>query len=129
MSTMVGKVVVVEDDAAFCYAVGRALEQAGYEVETHTGSTEAWPFVGASARFDLLLTDLMFPRGQPSGIALARSALYHHPRLPVIYMTAYPHAAEQAGVEEGIVVAKPLDLEALIRQIGEVLSASAARRP
>jgi hypothetical protein len=49
--------------------------------------------------------------------------------LPVIYMTAYPHAAEQAGVEEGIVVAKPLDLEALIRQIGEVLSASAARRP
>ena len=83
------KVIVVEDDAAFCYAVGKALEQAGFDVETCLGSTEAWPFVGATAKIDLLLTDLLFPKGQPSGVALARSALYHHPGLPIIYMTAF----------------------------------------
>jgi CheY-like chemotaxis protein len=116
------KVIVVEDDVAFCYAVGRALEQAGYEVETHAGSTEAWPFVGALARFDLLLTDLMFPRGQPSGIALARSARYHHPRLAIIYMTAYPQAAEQAQVEDGTLFVKPVDLDALILKVGELLA-------
>ena len=124
---MPAKVIVVEDDAAFCYAVGKALEQAGYEVETHAGSTEAWPFVGPSARFDLLLTDLMLPRGQPSGIALARSARYHHPRLAIIYMTAYPDAAEQAKVEDGIVLVKPIDLDALILKVGELLASGAPK--
>jgi len=123
------KVIVVEDDAAFCYAIGRAIEQAGYEVETHVGSTEAWPYVGASARFDLLLTDLVFPRGQPSGIALARSALYHHPHLPVIYMTGFHDAAEQANTEDGIVFTKPFEADALIQKIGELLATNAPKQP
>jgi CheY-like chemotaxis protein len=78
--------------------------------------------VGPSANFDLLLTDLMFPRGQPSGIALARSARYYHPGLAIIYMTAYPHAAEQADAEDGIVLVKPIDLGALIQKVGEMLA-------
>jgi DNA-binding NtrC family response regulator len=120
-SIMRRKVVVVEDDAPFCYAVRKALEQAGYAVESYAGSTEAWPVVGASGTFDLLLTDLIFPKGQPNGIALARSALYHHPQLPVIYMTAYPWGAEQARAEDGPVFVKPVDLHALIAKIGEIL--------
>jgi DNA-binding NtrC family response regulator len=117
------KVIVVEDDAAFCYAVGRALQQAGYTVETHLGSTEAWPFVGATAKFDLLLTDLLFPKGQPSGVALARSAQYHHPGLPIIYMTAYLDAAAQANSEDGLVLTKPIDLNFLVQKVGDVLDA------
>ena len=78
---MRGKVIVVEDNSAFSYAVGKTLEQAGYEVEIHADPTAAWTAVGAAAHFDLLLTDLMFPQGQPSGIALARSARYHNPRV------------------------------------------------
>lgn len=119
---MAGKVIVVEDDAAFSYAVGKTLEQAGYQVETHSGSTEAWPAVGPSANFDLLLTDLMFPRGQPSGIALARSARYYHPGLAIIYMTAYPYAADQAKAEDGIVLIKPIDLDTLLEKVGEMLT-------
>lgn len=122
---MSGKVIVVEDDAAFCYAVGRALEQAGFEVETHIGSTEAWPFVGAGIKFDLLLTDLLFPRGQPSGVALARSALYHHPGLPIIYMTAYSHAAVQASTEDGFVMNKPIDLRDLVQKVAELMLSGA----
>jgi DNA-binding NtrC family response regulator len=125
---MSGKVIVVEDDAAFCYAVGKALEQAGFDVETHTGSTEAWPFVGATAKLDLLVTDLLFPKGQPSGVALARSALYHHPGLPIIYMTAFDHAAEQATAEDGIVLTKPLELDTLVRKVAEMLDAGARKR-
>ena len=70
-------------------------------METHADPTAAWTAVGAAAHFDLLLTDLMFPQGHPSGIALARSARYHHPGLAIIYMTAYPNAAEQAEMEDG----------------------------
>ena len=124
---MPGKVIVVEDDAAFSYAVRKTLEQAGYEVETHAGSTEAWSAVGASAQFDLLLTDLMFPRGQPSGVALARSARYHHPRLAIIYMTAYPDAAEQAKVEDGLVLVKPIDLDTLTQKVGQMLAVTTGR--
>ena len=120
---MAGKVVVVEDDAAFCYAVGKALEQAGYAVESHASSSEAWPFVGPTGQFDLLLTDLLFPKGQPSGVALARSALYHHPGLPIIYMTAFEQAAEHANAEDGVVLTKPIDLGVLIAKVGEMLGA------
>jgi DNA-binding NtrC family response regulator len=120
---MSGKVIVVEDDAAFCYAVRKALEVAGYEVEIHANSTEAWPFVGATAKFDLLLTDLVFPKGQPSGVALARSALYHHPGLPIIYMTAFSDIAKQANSEDGIVLTKPIDLGALVKRVGDMIGA------
>jgi CheY-like chemotaxis protein len=125
---MRGKVVVVEDDSAFAYAVGKTLEQAGYEVETYSDPTAAWTAVGAAARFDLLLTDLMFPQGQPSGVALARSARYHHPRLAIIYMTAYADAAEQAEMEDGIVLVKPIDLIALIQRVGELVGADPSRK-
>jgi len=124
---MSGKVIVVEDDAAFCYAVGRALEQAGYQVETFTGSTSAWASVGATATLDLLLTDLLFAKGQPSGVALARSAQYHHPGLPIIYMTAFSDAAEQANSEDGLVLTKPIDLGVLIQKVGELLDAGAPK--
>jgi DNA-binding NtrC family response regulator len=122
------KVVVVEDDAAFGYAVGRALEQAGYQVEVHAGSTEAWPFVGADANFDLLLTDLLFPKGQPSGIALARSAMYHHPGKPIIYMTAFDDAAEQASDEDGVVLTKPIDLDELVRTVNQLVRSGTPKR-
>ena len=120
---MPGKVIVVEDDAAFCYAVGKALENAGFAVETHVGSTAAWPFVGATAQLDLLVTDLLFPKGQPSGVALARSALYHHPGLPIIYMTAFEQAAEQATTEDGLVLTKPIELATLVQNVRELLAA------
>jgi CheY-like chemotaxis protein len=125
---MTGKVIVVEDDAAFCYAVGKALEHADFDVETHVGSTEAWPSVGATAKVDLLLTDLLFPKGQPSGVALARSALYHHPGLPIIYMTASDHAAEQAATEDGFVLTKPIELATLVEKVGEMLDAGPRKR-
>jgi DNA-binding NtrC family response regulator len=125
---MSGKVIVVEDDAAFCYAVGRALEKAGFDVETHVGSTEAWPFVGATAKFDLLLTDLLFPKGQPSGVALARSALYHHPGLPIIYMTAFDNAAAQAATEDGFVMTKPIELATLVQKVSDMLGAGECDR-
>jgi CheY-like chemotaxis protein len=118
---MRGKVIVVEDDLAFSYAVGKALEQAGYEVETHSDPTAAWAAVGAASQFDLLLTDLMFPQGQPSGIALARSARYHHPGSAIIFVTAYPDAAEQAELEDGIVLMKPIELDALVQKVTEVV--------
>ncbi len=122
---MSGKVIVVEDDAGFCYAVGKALEKAGFDVESYVGSTEAWPFVGASAKIDLLLTDLLFPKGQPSGVALARSALYHHPGLPIIYMTAFDHAAKQASTEDGLVLTKPVELTTLVEKVRELLASRA----
>jgi DNA-binding NtrC family response regulator len=124
---MSGKVIVVEDDAAFCYAVGKALEQAGIDADIYLGSTEAWPAVGANARIDLLVTDLLFPKGQPTGVALARSALYHHPGLPIIYMTAFAQAAEQATTEDGIVLIKPIELATLVQKVGEMLDAGARR--
>jgi two-component system OmpR family response regulator len=118
---MLRKVVVAEDDPHFCYAIEKVLTRAGFVVETHLRSIEAWPSVGATAQFDLLLTDILFPKDQPTGIALGRSAHFHHPQVPIIYMTACTSAAELVEAEGETVFAKPIDLGVLLAKVQELL--------
>ena len=60
-----------------------------------------------------------------SEVALARSARYHHPGLPITYMTAFLEAAEHANAEDGVVPTKPIDLGVLIQKVDEMLKAGA----
>jgi CheY-like chemotaxis protein len=121
---MLRKIIIADDDPQFCYAVGKLLEGAGFAVDRYLGSTEAWPFVGALAKFDLLLTDIMFPKGQPTGLALGRSAHFHHPGVPVIYMTAYAEAAALVKADGETVLEKPVDLAVLLLKVEELLAAA-----
>ncbi len=116
------RILLVEDDPSFSYAARRALENAGYQVETFASTLAAWGHVGRDAQLDLLITDLVFPQGEPSGIALARNAGQHHPGLPVVFITAYDDAVAIAAEDGGHVLRKPFELAALLAMVEAALA-------
>jgi len=80
------RVLVVDDDPSILEVLGMRLEATGYE-PTLVADPEAARRLVADRRFDAALFDL---RMEPlDGIALARIAHEHQPRLPVLIMTAH----------------------------------------
>jgi DNA-binding NtrC family response regulator len=114
---MLPTVLIVDDDIASCYAMTRALTGEGFQVLAYEDALTAWAAISdPTARYDLLLTDVKFPPGQPHGIALARHSRIVRPGAPVMFMTAYPDAQELAG-EDGATFLKPVNLPALVEAI------------
>jgi CheY-like chemotaxis protein len=69
------RIVVAENDDTFCYVRQHALTTAGYTVEAYISTTQAWGAVAEGATLDLLVTDVMFHPGEPTGLALVRMQL------------------------------------------------------
>lgn len=116
-----GRIVLAEDDSAFCYAVAHALRQAGHEVQAFENSIAAWAALDGRTPVDLVITDIVFPAGQPSGVALANGARQHHRGLPVIFITAYDDAAQIALEDARLVLRKPVDLHVLLAAVTAAL--------
>jgi DNA-binding response OmpR family regulator len=110
------KIVLVEDDEAFAYAAEKALREAGFAVFAASGSMAGMDLVEAE-KPDLLLIDVRLPKGEPHGLALGRIARYRYPRMPVMYVTAYPDLVEQEGDAPGRVLSKPIDLDRLVSEV------------
>jgi CheY-like chemotaxis protein len=109
-------ILLVEDDEAFAYAATKAIEGAGYRVVTARTTMAGLQAIDADPSIDLLVTDIKMPPGQPHGFALANMAHQRRPRLPVIYVTAYPELAEH-GDEKDRILRKPLKDHALVNEI------------
>ncbi len=109
------RIVLVEDDAALCYALQSALERAGHRVVAFNNATTAWSAVGGDEALDLLISDVIFPIGQTNGLALLRTAKQHHPGVAVIVITGHEEAAAHARDEQDIsVLMKPFELADLV---------------
>jgi len=123
----VGRILVVDDDAAIRTVVREALRREGHEVETAASVAEQRK---AMARFmpDLLVTDVMLPDG--NGLDLVPEMLAENPGMPVIVLSAQNtlatavRATEQGAFEY---LPKPFDLEELCRAVEDGLRSRAAR--
>ena len=119
-----GRVLLVDDEAAICSAVGAALASLGYEVEVQTSPLEALAAVAAEpGRFDLVLTDLSMPG--LDGAELARRLKALRPDLPIILSTGYsermtPAAAAELGA--ACLLLKPYKRHALSVAVHEALT-------
>jgi two-component system, cell cycle response regulator CpdR len=111
---MPAKILIAEDDDALRYAVQRALEDAGHEVEAYGNSLEAWDALRSGRPIDMVIVDLVFPPGQTNGLALARMAQQRRPRSALLIITAYSDAADLANKEQFAVVMKPFDVSVLV---------------
>lgn len=118
------RILLVDDDLAFRYAAQRRLEHDGHDVQAFGSTLAAWDHAGQGSTFDLVIADLVFPQGEPSGMALARHARQHHPGLPVIFITAYEDARTFAEADGAPVLRKPIELDAMTAAIADVLAQS-----
>lgn len=124
-------ILLVDDDAAVCWALDQSLTAAGYRCRTAADGRAARRHLQKELP-DLVITDVRMP-GE-SGLDLLAWLREHHPNLPVIVSTAfgtleYAVTAVQRGALE--YVPKPVDQERLLacvqRALGDTRLAMAAR--
>jgi two-component system cell cycle sensor histidine kinase/response regulator CckA len=90
-SSVIGKVLIVEDQPEVAQLVQRLIEPAGYAITVATDALQAVTQVAAGTRPDLLITDVVMPT--MTGPELASALRTHHPDLPVLFMSGYTAAS------------------------------------
>jgi len=123
MTTLGGRVLVVDDDAAIRTVVREALRRAGYVVETAASVAEQRRLF-ASFNPQVLVTDVVLPDG--NGLDVIPEVLEKNPGLPIIVLSAQNtfttalRATEQGAFDY---LPKPFDLGELTRAVADALAA------
>ncbi len=126
---MIGRILVVDDDAAIRTVVREALRREGHVVETAGSVAEQRRALDAFAP-DVLITDVVLPDG--NGLDLVPELLAAYPGLPVIVLSAQNtlatavRATEQGAFEY---LPKPFDLAELARAVAAALAGRAVGSP
>ena len=118
----VGRILLVDDDRDFAESLAEVLELSGYEVEVAQNGEEGLAKV-ALFKPDLITLDLLMPK--QSGVT-AYTELRESPEtqdIPVVILTGL---AQHDEVLKGLpapagVVDKPIDREAFLKQVGELI--------
>jgi len=116
-------ILVVEDDEAVRKFLVIVLRQLGYGVQEAEDGPAALAVMAASGPFDLLLTDVILPRGM-SGRDVATAFGKHYPSAGVIYSSGYTreilnHRGQLAA--GAALMNKPYQAQALAQRVREVL--------
>ncbi len=122
-STDAEVVLIVEDDPRLRGLTLRILASLGYRTIEAEDGPAACRILESGDRVDLLLTDVVLPRGM-SGIDLGQQARSLRPGLKVLYMSGYPRdAVSRDGLlDNGAkLLAKPFARGDIARMIREVL--------
>jgi DNA-binding NtrC family response regulator len=91
------KVLVVDDDRIVGQSFDRVLTEKGYEVNTAMDGEEALKKVGSDG-YDLVFTDIKMPG--MDGLEVAKRIKEMNPWLPVVVVTGYGTADNEARAEE-----------------------------
>lgn len=116
-------VFVIEDDADVRAFVAASLSAKGYSVVTASDGVAALELLDDGLEFDLLLSDVVLPRGV-NGFEFARHMHTRHPHIPVLFMSGYTaDALEEAEIPElGYdLIQKPFSREILYTRVRESL--------
>lgn len=120
MSTVAGRIAVVDDDVSIRNALSSLLRSMGHEVALYD-SGEA--FLAEPAAFDCILTDVQMPG--MSGLELLEHLIGRGSRVPVIIITAFPEPAiRQRALQLGAraFFSKPFDAGAMLAAIDEAIA-------
>lgn len=116
-------ILVVEDDAPLQYAITALAEAAGYETIAVSSTMAALNVLDSSRQIDLLLSDVVMPKGQPNGFALVRMARMKRLGIKALLMTGYTDLSMSRDTFPAKVVHKPIDDDDLMRAISDELAA------
>lgn len=117
------KILIIEDDAAFCQMLQKFLTRNGYDVEISFTAEDAKTKFKES-KFDLVLTDLRLPNYD--GVQLLTDFKDINPKIQVIVMTGYAEVGSAVdAMKKGAYdyISKPFTPEEILMQIKSALSA------
>jgi CheY-like chemotaxis protein len=111
------RVLVVEDDEIYRYAVATVLANAGYTVEEAASYRRALAVINDNRPLDLILCDVGMPA--VNGFALARKARQRRSGLKVAFMTGL----DELPIAEitGTVIHKPAEPEVVVGTVRRLL--------
>jgi CheY-like chemotaxis protein len=116
--SVIGRVLIVEDQPEVAQLVRRLIEPAGYAITVATDVVTAVAQVAAGAHPDLLISDVVMPT--MTGPELATALRIHQPDLPVLYMSGYTAASlgPQLNLDQNsMLIEKPFTRSTLLNAI------------
>jgi two-component system NtrC family sensor kinase len=117
---------LVEDNPDIRASLQLLMEQAGARVLAFPDAETALAAVRAGTpTIDVVLSDINLGAGM-GGVALARALQQHRPGLPVVLMTGYTDALQEAVALGFRVLPKPASPEELLRALQDALVRSSA---
>jgi CheY-like chemotaxis protein len=114
-------ILVVEDDRDTRDTLRLALEGTGYNVRTASSGKEALELLKAIDPPCLILLDLMMPVMSGSEFLVALRDDQGLESIPVLILSAWRREAARVEGAQGFVV-KPIDLDVLMKAVGEQCS-------
>jgi CheY-like chemotaxis protein len=108
-------ILLVEDDAAFAYALSKSLRAADHHVITALDGMSALKALDTDMRIDVLLTDIVLPARQPHGLALAHMARQKRNDIAVIFMTGYDELGKE--IDGYKILVKPVETQTVLDEI------------
>jgi PAS domain S-box-containing protein len=118
-------VLVVEDDDGLRKMALTMLAGLGYRTREAADGPQAMEEIGRAGRIDLLLTDVVLPKGM-NGPAIAGAAQQLRPGLKVLYMSGYTRDAivHNGVLDRGVqLIMKPFHKAELAAKVRKVLDA------
>ncbi len=119
------RVLVVEDDVELARQIGKALEEAGYTIDTaHDG--EEGEFLGSTEPYDAVVLDLGLPK--VDGLTVLDRWRAEGHSMPVLILTARETWSEKvSGFDKGAddYVTKPFNMEELLARLRALIRRSA----
>jgi CheY-like chemotaxis protein len=111
-------ILLVEDDILVRSVVAEALREARFTVVEAASADEAWAYLAADGKMDLLFSNIGMP-GPANGVDLARRVRSSWPSVPVILASG--SFRSQNIRELGVFLSKPFRLSAAISLVREAL--------
>jgi CheY-like chemotaxis protein len=119
-----GMVLVVDDEPLAAQVTSRMLHEGGYTTVEVRSAREALSVLElARPGFDVVVTDVVMP--ETDGRTLGRLIAERHPRVPVIYVSAYPqNDVFHRGAPDplSLFLQKPFEADTLLAVVRQVLT-------
>lgn len=123
------KILLIEDDVAFCKLLEKFLIKKTFDVTTAFSAAEAKSNI-KSTEFDLIITDLRLP--DYDGITLMSEIKMTHPTIPILLMTGYADVSTAVkAIKNGAAdyISKPFNPEEVLLVINNALQIADDKGP
>ncbi|MBG6060893.1 DNA-binding NtrC family response regulator [Flavobacterium sp. CG_9.1] len=123
------KILLIEDDVAFCKLLEKFLIKKTFDVTTAFSAAEAKSNL-KSTEFDLIITDLRLP--DYDGITLMSEIKMTHPTIPILLMTGYADVSTAVkAIKNGAAdyISKPFNPEEVLLVINNALQIADDKGP